>query len=66
MLKDALKARGTGMTFKEAGRLLKIRPNQMTKLVSQLDKRVFEVFTRAGDSREKVIRLRAQIVSREG
>ena len=64
-LKDFLKARGGGATFQECERLLAIHPNQMTKLVSQLDKRSFEVFTRAGDGRQRVLRLKAQIVSRE-
>ena len=63
-LKDFLKARGGGATFQECERLLDIHPNQMTKLVSQLDKRSFEVFTRAGDDRQRVLRLKAQIVSR--
>jgi len=64
-LRDFLKARGGGATFQECERLLAIHPNQMTKLVSQLDKRSFEVFTRAGDDRQRVLRLKAQIVSRE-
>jgi TolA-binding protein len=64
-LKDFLKDRGGGATFQECERLLGIRPNQMTKLVSQLDKRSYEVFTRAGDGRQRVLRLKAQIVSRE-
>jgi hypothetical protein len=64
-LKDFLKARGGGATFQECERLLAIHPNQMTKLVSHLDKRSFEVFTRAGDDRQRVLRLKAQIVSRE-
>ena len=58
-LKTALKARGGGMTFKEAEKLLGIKRNQMTKLVSQLDKRSFEIFTRAGNKREKIIRLKS-------
>jgi len=65
-LRDFLKARGGGATFQECERLLGIRPNQMTKLVSQLDKRSFEVFTRAGDDRQRVIRLKAQIVQMKG
>jgi len=60
MLKALLKAKGGGMTFKEAGKALGIQPNQMTKLVESLDKRSFEVFTRSGDSRQRVIRLIAQ------
>jgi predicted RNase H-like nuclease (RuvC/YqgF family) len=64
-LKDYLKSRGSGATFHEVERLLDIKPNQMTKLVSQLDKRSFEVFTRSGDGRQRVLRLKAQIISRE-
>ena len=58
-LKETLKSRGQGMTLKDVGRLLELRPNQVTVLVLQLDKRVFEVFVRAGDARQKVIRLRS-------
>ena len=61
-LKDFLKARGGGATFQEVERLLNIRPNQMTKLVSMLDKRSFEVFARSGDRRQRVIRLKARII----
>ena len=60
-LKDFLKTRGGGCSFQECERLLDIHPNQMTKLVSQLDKRSFEVFTRAGDSRQRIIRLKSRI-----
>ena len=61
-LKEFLKARGGGATFQEVERLLNIRPNQMTKLVSQLDKRSFEIFARSGDRRQRVIRLKARII----
>jgi len=61
MLKDILKAKGGSVTFGEAERLLKIKPNQMTKLMSQLDKRSFETFTRVGDDRQKVIRLKGKM-----
>jgi len=61
-LKEYLKARGGGATFQEVERLLNIRPNQMTKLVSQLDKRSFEVFARSGDQRQRVIRLKVRII----
>ena len=61
-LKEFLKARGGGATFQEVERLLNIRPNQMTALVSQLDKRRFEVFARSGDKRQRIIRLKAQII----
>jgi predicted RNase H-like nuclease (RuvC/YqgF family) len=58
-LKEGLRSRGQGMTLKEVGRLLDLKPNQVTALVIQLDKRAFEIFTRAGDARQKVIRLRS-------
>lgn len=58
-VKDYLKARGGGATFHEVERLLDIKPNQMTALVSQLDKRSFEIFTRAGDGRQRVLRLKS-------
>ena len=61
-LKEFLKSRGGGATFQEVERLLNIRPNQMTALVSQLDKRRFEVFARSGDKRQRIIRLKARIV----
>lgn len=60
-LKEILKARRVGITFQEAERLLGIKPNQMTRLVSQLDKRSFEIFARAGKNRQKIIRLKARI-----
>lgn len=61
-LRSFLKPRGSGATFQEIERLLNIRPNQMTKLVSQLDKRSFEIFARSGDRRQRVIRLKARII----
>jgi hypothetical protein len=64
-LKDFLKTRGGGAAFQECERLLGIKPNQMTALIAKLDKRSFEVFTRAGDGRQRVIRLKVQIASRE-
>jgi DNA-binding MarR family transcriptional regulator len=57
MLRTLLKAKGGGMTFKEAEKALGIKPNQMTRLIESLDRRSFEVFTRSGDSRQRVIRL---------
>jgi len=57
-MKDFLKTRGGGATFQECERLLGIKPNQMSRLVSMLDKRSFEVFTRAGDDRQRVLRLK--------
>jgi hypothetical protein len=56
---EVLKARGS-TTLKELGKMLKIRPQETSRLVAKLDKRRYEVFLRAGDKREKVLRLRVQ------
>jgi len=58
-VKDFLKTRGGGATFQECERLLGIRPNQMSRLVSMLDMRSWEIFARSGDLRQKVLRLKA-------
>jgi len=57
-VKDFLKTRGSGATFQECERLLSILPNQMTRLVSMMDKRSFEIFSRPGDGRQKILRLK--------
>jgi uncharacterized coiled-coil protein SlyX len=57
-VKDFLKNRGGGATFQECERLLSILPNQMTRLVSMMDKRSFEIFSRPGDGRQKILRLK--------
>ena len=57
---EILKARGS-TTLKELERILKIRPQEMSRIVERLDKRRYEIFLRAGDEREKVLQLRAQI-----
>ena len=57
-VKDFLKTRGGGATFQECERLLSIRPNQMTRLVSIMDKRSFEIFPRPGDGRQRILRLK--------
>jgi DNA repair exonuclease SbcCD ATPase subunit len=46
-------------TYKELERLLGISPKEMNRLVSRLDSRSYEIFYRAGDDRQKVLRLRA-------
>jgi chromosome segregation ATPase len=46
-------------TYKELERLLDISPKEMNRLVSRLDSRSYEIFYRAGDDRQKVLRLRA-------
>lgn len=57
---EILKTRGS-TTLKELGRILKIRPQEMSRIVSRLDKRRYEMFPRAGERREKVLRLKVQI-----
>jgi len=59
-MKVILKERGS-TTFKEMERLLRISPKEMNRLLARVDKRSIEVFTRKGDRRQKVLRLRAQI-----
>ena len=56
-LKEILK--GGSKTYKELERILKISPKEMNRLVSMLDTRSYEVFFRAGDNRQKVLRLRS-------
>jgi uncharacterized protein YoxC len=46
-------------SYKELERLLEISPKEMNRLVSRLDSRSYEIFFRAGDNRQKVLRLRA-------
>jgi anion-transporting ArsA/GET3 family ATPase len=46
-------------TFKEMEKLLGVSPKEMNRLVSKVDQRSFEVFTRPGDERQKVIKLRS-------
>jgi DNA-binding transcriptional MerR regulator len=57
---EILKTRGS-TTLKELERILKIRPQEMSRIIARLDKRRYEIFLRDGDEREKVLRLRAQI-----
>ena len=60
-LEEFLKARGSGATFQEVERTLDISPSELTRLITKLDMRRYEIFARAGDNRQKVIRLKAQI-----
>jgi uncharacterized coiled-coil protein SlyX len=55
-----LKARGP-TTLKELERILSVDRATMTRLLSKLDKRRYEVHSRPGDEREKVLRLKVQI-----
>lgn len=59
-IKEVLKTRGS-TTFKELERILGISSREMLRLTKKLDMRQYEIFRRQGDTREKVIRLRAQI-----
>jgi len=54
---EILKARGA-TTLKELERILKIRPQEMSRLLRRLDQRRYEVFLRNENKQEKVIRLR--------
>jgi DNA-binding Lrp family transcriptional regulator len=61
-LKEVLKGRGGSSTFAQIQRDLGISPSQLSKLVSRLDKRIFEVWRRAGGKHgEKVLGLRARL-----
>jgi len=57
---EILKTRGP-TTLKELKRILKISPKDMNRLLTRLDKRRYEIHSRPGDEREKVIKLKAQI-----
>jgi hypothetical protein len=47
--------------LRELGRILGLDKAAMTRLLSKLDKRRYELYCRRGDARQKVLRLRAQI-----
>ena len=57
---EVLKSRGPS-TLKELERILKISPKEMNRLLAKLDMRRFELHSRPGDDREKVLRLKVQI-----
>jgi chromosome segregation ATPase len=64
-LKQILKARGGSQTFEALQEALDLTPSQFSKLVSQLDKRSFEVSRRPGSKwGEKVLNLRSRIKDR--
>jgi len=48
-------------TLSQLEKDLGILPQEMSRLLSKLDKRKYQLFTREGNRREKVIRLRSQI-----
>jgi chromosome segregation ATPase len=60
-LEELLKVRASGATFQETQKILGISSSAFTRLISKLDMRRYEIFARAGDNRQKVIRLKAQI-----
>ena len=57
---EVLKARGA-TTLKELKRILNIAPKEMNRLLAKLDMRRYELHSRPGDGREKVLRLKTQI-----
>ena len=57
---EVLKSRGPS-TLKELERILKISPKEMNRLLAKMDMRRFELHSRPGDDREKVLRLKVQI-----
>ena len=57
---EVLKSRGP-TTLKELEHILKISPKEMNRLLAKLDMRRFELHSRPGDDREKVLRLKVQI-----
>lgn len=54
---EILKARGS-TTLKELERILKIRPQEMSRILTRLDKRRYEIFLRDGSKQEKVMRMK--------
>jgi len=59
-INEILLARGP-TSLKELGRILRLDKAAMTRLLSKLDKRRYELYCRRGDGRQKVLRLKAQI-----
>jgi hypothetical protein len=57
---EVLKSRGPS-TLKELERILGIDKATMTRLLARLDMRRYELHSRPGDDREKVLRLKVQI-----
>ena len=57
---EILKSRGP-TTLKELERILGIDRATMTRLLGKLDMRRYDLHSRPGDEREKVLRLKAQI-----
>jgi hypothetical protein len=59
-IEEVLKSRGPS-TLKELERILGIDKATMTRLLARLDMRRYELHSRPGDDREKVLRLKVQI-----
>ena len=59
-LDKILRTRG-GKTLSQLEKDLGISPQEMSRLISKLDKRRYEIHSRPGDGREKVLTLRSQI-----
>lgn len=59
-LDQILKARGA-RTLSQLEKDLGISPQGMSRLLSELDKRKYQIFPREGNRREKVIKLRSRI-----
>jgi hypothetical protein len=47
--------------LKQLERILQICPKEMNRLLAKLDMRRYELHSRPGDAREKVLRLKVQI-----
>lgn len=57
---EVLKSRGP-TTLKQLEHILGIDRATMTRLLGKLDKRRYELHSRPGDAREKVLRMKAQV-----
>jgi hypothetical protein len=58
---EVLKSRGP-TTLKQLEHILEISPKEMNRLIGRLDKRRYELHSRPGDARERVLRLKVQIL----
>ena len=59
-IEEVLKSRGP-TTLKQLEHILEISPKEMNRLLGRLDMRRYELHSRPGDDREKVLRFKAQI-----
>lgn len=58
MINQILKTHGA-TTLKELCRILKILPQELSRILRRLDKRRYDLAARPGDRRQKVLKLRA-------